>query len=45
MICAYPTGAWYTGVTPGDVPEIVRRDVAAGDVVERLESRRVKGAA
>ncbi len=45
VVCSYPTGAWYAGVTPADVPEIVRRDIAAGEVVERLEARRVKGAA
>lgn len=45
VVCSYPTGAWYAGVTPGDVPEIVSRDIAGGQVVERLEARRVEGAA
>ncbi|MGD9571717.1 MAG: ferredoxin [Thermoleophilia bacterium] len=45
VVCCYPTGAWYTGVTPDDVPEIVQHDIAGGRVVERLEARRVEGAA
>ena len=38
VVCCYPSGAWYTGVTPGDVTEIVGRDLARGEVVERLEA-------
>ena len=38
VVCCYPTGAWYAGVTPDDVPEIVSRDLARGEIVERLEA-------
>jgi (2Fe-2S) ferredoxin len=38
VVCCYPTGAWYVGVTPDDVPEIVGRDLARGEIVERLEA-------
>ena len=34
----YPEGVWYSGVQPGDVPEIVREHLAGGRVVERLRS-------
>ena len=37
-MCCYPTGAWYAGVAPGDVGEIVSRDLARGEIVERLDS-------
>lgn len=45
VVCCYPTGAWYAPVTPGDVDEIVTRDVGRGEVVERLVAQRVEGAA
>jgi (2Fe-2S) ferredoxin/SAM-dependent methyltransferase len=32
----YPEGIWYSGVTTGDVAEIVRSHFGEGDVVERL---------
>ncbi len=35
----YPEGTWYSGVTPGDVPEIVRKHLAKGVIVERLANR------
>ncbi len=38
VVCCYPTGAWYTGVAAADVDEIVRRDLAGGEIVERLEA-------
>lgn len=34
----YPEGAWYSGVRPEDVPEIVREHFRGGRVVERLRS-------
>ncbi|WP_217912958.1 (2Fe-2S) ferredoxin domain-containing protein [Miltoncostaea marina] len=45
VVCCYPSGAWYAGVTPEDVAEIVSEDVEGGRIVERLAARRVKGAA
>ena len=45
VVCCYPTGAWYAPVSPGDVAEIVRRDLARGEIVESLEARRLEGAA
>ena len=35
----YPDGVWYTGVTPEDVPEIVREHFGLGKVVARLANR------
>ena len=35
----YPEGAWYSGVTAGDVPEIVRSHFEGGQAVERLLNR------
>jgi (2Fe-2S) ferredoxin len=32
----YPEGVWYAGVTPADVPEIVRSHFEEGTPVERL---------
>jgi predicted O-methyltransferase YrrM len=37
----YPEGTWYSGVTPQDVPEIVRTHFQAGRVVERLANQDV----
>jgi (2Fe-2S) ferredoxin len=37
MVCVYPEGTWYAGVTPADVPEIVDKHLVGGEVVERLE--------
>lgn len=34
----YPEGAWYSGVHPEDVPEIVREHLRGGRVVERLRT-------
>jgi len=34
----YPEGVWYSGVQPGDVPEIVREHLAGDHVVQRLLS-------
>ena len=36
VVCCYPTGAWYVGVDPSDVGEIVDRDLAHGETVSRL---------
>ncbi|TAK29746.1 MAG: (2Fe-2S) ferredoxin domain-containing protein [Chloroflexota bacterium] len=33
---AYPEGAWYVHVQPGDIPEIVEQHVIHGRPVERL---------
>jgi (2Fe-2S) ferredoxin/SAM-dependent methyltransferase len=35
-LVVYPEGIWYSGVTPGDVPEIVRSHFREGTPVERL---------
>jgi (2Fe-2S) ferredoxin/predicted O-methyltransferase YrrM len=35
----YPEGVWYSGVTPGDVAEIVEKHFRQGQVVERLAHR------
>jgi (2Fe-2S) ferredoxin len=43
-VCCYPTGAWYAGVGPDDAAEIAERDLAGGDVVERLRAERIEGA-
>jgi (2Fe-2S) ferredoxin len=43
VVCCYPSGAWYTGVAPEDVTEIVGRDLARGEVVERLEATTREG--
>lgn len=43
VVCSYPSGAWYAGVAPADVTEIVGRDLAAGEVVERLVAGRLGG--
>ena len=45
VVCCYPTGAWYAPVGVADVAEIVARDLGEGAVVERLEARRLEGAA
>lgn len=45
VVCCYPSGAWYAGVSPDDVREIVHHDIAGGRVVERLLARRVEGVA
>ncbi len=37
-LVVYPGGTWYSGVTPADVPEIVREHFAAGRPVGRLLS-------
>jgi (2Fe-2S) ferredoxin len=43
VVCCYPTGAWYAGVGPDDVTEIAERDVAGGEVVDRLRAARIEG--
>jgi (2Fe-2S) ferredoxin/SAM-dependent methyltransferase len=35
-LVVYPDGTWYSGVTPADVPEIVREHLVAGRPVARL---------
>jgi (2Fe-2S) ferredoxin len=35
-VVVYPEGAWYAGVAPGDVDELVREHLVEGRVVERL---------
>lgn len=35
----YPEGVWYSGVTPGDVAEIVSSHFQSGAIVERLARR------
>jgi (2Fe-2S) ferredoxin len=45
VVCCYPTGAWYAPVGTADVAEIVTCDLGGGAVVERLEARRLEGAA
>jgi len=35
-LVVYPEGVWYSGVTPADVPELVRRQFQEGGVLERL---------
>jgi (2Fe-2S) ferredoxin len=35
-LIVYPEGIWYSGVTPGDVPEIVRSHFREDTPVERL---------
>jgi (2Fe-2S) ferredoxin/ubiquinone/menaquinone biosynthesis C-methylase UbiE len=32
----YPEGVWYSGLTPGDIPELVRSQFRDGVVLERL---------
>ncbi len=36
-VVVYPEGAWYGGVTLGDVKELVEKQVGRGEVVERLK--------
>jgi (2Fe-2S) ferredoxin/SAM-dependent methyltransferase len=38
-IVVYPGGTWYSGVTPEDVPQIVREHFVGGKPVERLANR------
>ena len=38
-LVVYPEGTWYSGVTPADVPEIVREHFAGGRPVARLLNR------
>jgi len=38
-LVVYPDGTWYSGVTPADVPEIVREHFLAGRPVARLANR------
>jgi len=38
-LVVYPGGTWYSGVTPADVPEIVREHFKAGRPVQRLANR------
>ncbi|SPF56810.1 Putative ferredoxin 2Fe-2S protein (modular protein) [Candidatus Sulfopaludibacter sp. SbA4] len=35
-LVVYPEGIWYSGVTPADVPEIVRSHFQEGTLAERL---------
>ncbi len=34
----YPEGVWYSGVTPADVPDLVREHLGRGQPVDRLRS-------
>lgn len=36
VVCVYPENVWYAGVAVADVPEIVERHLARGEVVGRL---------
>ena len=36
VVVVYPEGAWYVGVQPGDVAEIVEEHLVGGRPVERL---------
>jgi len=38
-LVVYPEGIWYSGVTPADVPELVREHLREGRPVERLVNR------
>jgi 3-hydroxy-5-methyl-1-naphthoate 3-O-methyltransferase len=38
-LVVYPEGVWYSGVTPADVPEIVREHFQGGRPVARLANR------
>jgi (2Fe-2S) ferredoxin len=42
VICSYPSGVWYAAVDPADVAEIVREDLAKGEVVEHLVAARLE---
>lgn len=42
VICSYPTGVWYAGVSPADVAGIVREDLAKGEAVEELVAARLE---
>jgi (2Fe-2S) ferredoxin len=42
VVCSYPSGVWYAGVSPGDVAGIVSRDLADGEVVEHLVAARLE---
>lgn len=41
VVCVYPSGAWYAGVTAEGADEIVREDLGAGRPVERLVAARL----
>ena len=41
VVCVYPSGNWYAPVTPADVGDLVSRDLAAGQPVDRLAINRV----
>lgn len=36
VMIVYPEGAWYTRLTPGDIPDIVSSHLQAGNKVARL---------
>ncbi len=36
VLIVYPEGAWYTKLTPADIPEIVKSHLCAGYAVARL---------
>ena len=44
VVLCYPTGAWYTGVAPEDVADIVASDLEDGAVVEHLAAARLERA-
>lgn len=41
VVCVYPSGTWYAGVSPVDAAEIVRDDVAGSHPVGRLMAARL----
>ena len=45
VICSYPSGVWYAGVTPADVAGIVSDDLGRGEAVEHLVAARLEGGA
>lgn len=45
VVCCYPSGAWYAGVTPADAAAIAEHDLGGGEVVGDLLAARLEGAA
>jgi (2Fe-2S) ferredoxin len=41
MVCAYPSGAWYSGVDEVSSLRIVREDLATGEPAEGLHVHRI----
>jgi (2Fe-2S) ferredoxin len=36
-VVIYPAGIWYKGVSPEDVPEIVKASIIGDNIVSRLQ--------